>query len=108
MPRSLTRQEIEYLEVLTDRNLDYIKKGLKTYYKRGLDIPMEPKERIMRQRIRLKALQMAKDLTTIYMAGVLPGGSIKCHEPCCIIEKVIGYRKYKIKRIDEFKSKYGY
>lgn len=105
MPRSLTEKEITYLELLTDRNLKHINKNINYNVKKGLNSPMDTKERIIRMRIRLKALQMAKDLTTIYMAGVLPGGSIKCKEPCCIIDKITDYRFSIFKGIDKHKSK---
>jgi hypothetical protein len=73
--RALTRKELEYINILMQRNRSLLKGGNpeahKTFYQ-PLERPVSVKERKMRQRIRRKALTMAFDLARIYAAGILP------------------------------------
>ncbi len=79
MPRMLTYKEITYIYRLIRRNYAAVKRDEKTdklWYK-GLSEPMSSSERMMRYRLRKKAIQMAIDLCLIWGAGIAPGGEIK-------------------------------
>jgi len=74
MPRALTWKEIRYLLKLYKRNetMDPSDPQTAQRARMGLQTPMPPRERMMRKRIRRKALQMGDDLVVIDLAGLLP------------------------------------
>jgi len=74
MPRSLTRNELDYLVKLKNRNDEM---DPTCPCRRGLKKPMPAKERILRMRIRKKAFRMANHLALIFEAGLLPHRSIE-------------------------------
>ena len=66
---TLTKREREYVVKLAKRNRELKEKDKKRY--QGLEIPMPPRERMMRKRIREKAKRMAIDLVLIEASGIL-------------------------------------
>jgi hypothetical protein len=84
VPRALTEKEVAYLARLIDRNVRVVQTLISKGDLEGADEflsnmkfaplkrPMERKERDLRCRLRMKAFQMAMDLSLIWVAGVMP------------------------------------
>ena len=76
MPRCLTSKELDYLWLLIKRNYSLVEEKkieeARKIWRKGLESPMNPKERMMRRRLRKKAIQMAIDLNLLWMSEVLP------------------------------------
>ena len=90
MPRMLTYKEITYIYRLVKRNYAAVKKGENAdkIWRKGLSKPMSPSEKMMRYRLRKKAIQMAIDLCLIWLAGIAPGGEIKDGSPVDFVRDV--------------------
>ena len=80
MPRALTRNEVEYIYWLIRRNYSILSKDKRKadeIWCKGLSDAMPSSERMMRRRIRKKAIQMAIDLRLIWNAEIAPGGEVE-------------------------------
>ncbi len=91
MPRALTRNEVEYIYWLTRRNYSVLSKDKRKadeIWCKGLSDPMPSSERMMRHRIRKKAIQMAIDLCLIWDAGIAPGGEVESDNVVSFVQSI--------------------